>query len=109
MREELNPFTAAERMYPIDFGMLTDHLVINRITIPDGYELEKLPEDKAIALPENAAKATFSFTIKENTLIVMTRLQINSTLFQPEDYASLKEFHTRLITKKGEIVVLKKL
>ena len=109
IREEFNPFTSDQRIYPIDFGRLTDHLVISNITIPDGYEIEKMPENKALVLPGGAARCTFNFTKTKNKITVMTRLQINKTLFQPEEYPSLKEFYNRLIAKKAEIIVFKKI
>jgi Domain of Unknown Function with PDB structure (DUF3857)/Domain of Unknown Function with PDB structure (DUF3858) len=106
--QESNPFTAPERYYPIDFENLVDQATVCTITIPDGYRVEELPSNKAFALPENAAKCTFSMAQNGNQIIVVAKFKINKTLFQPGEYPALREFYARMIAKKAETIVLKK-
>ena len=108
LREESNPFVLNERVYPIDFSSLVDQVVVYNITIPEGYGIEELPQSKVFTLPENAAKCTFNITLTNNKIVVMSRLQINKTLFAQEEYPNLKEFYARLVAKNSENVVLKK-
>jgi hypothetical protein len=106
LKEESNPFTSPSRRYPIDFGLLKDHMAVTTITLPDGYDLETIPENKVITLPQNSAKCTFNFTKAGNKITVMSRLQINKTLLQPEEYQPLKELYTRLVAKQAETLVV---
>jgi hypothetical protein len=108
LREESNPFVQADREYPIDFSGITDRLSVYNITIPDGYAIEELPQSKVFTLPENAAKCTFNISVNSNTIVVMTRLQINKTLFYQDEYPNLREFYARVVAKNSENVVLKK-
>ncbi|MBA4056757.1 MAG: hypothetical protein C0490_18730, partial [Marivirga sp.] len=108
LREDINPFTAVTRDYPIDFAYLTDNTVICNLTIPDGYMIEELPENKVIVLPGNAAKCTFSVSQTGNKIMVMSKLQFNRTLFLPSEYGNLKEFYSRLVSKKSENIVFKR-
>lgn len=108
LREEYNPFLAKTRTYPIDFPYLTDHYVSVNITIPDGFVVDELPEGKVFTLPNNAAKCTISLTKEDNKVKVISRLQINQTLFQPNEYSNLQEFYSRLVSKKSETIVLKR-
>jgi hypothetical protein len=40
---------------------------------------------------------------------VVSRLQINKTLFMPEEYPALREFYSRVVAKMAEMVVLEKI
>lgn len=108
MKQESNPFLSDERIYPVDFSGLVEKNIILNILIPEGYVIEESPASKVIAIPENGAKFTFHVTQSGQRLLITTRLQINKTLFMPEEYLQLKEFYTRVIAKKNEVFVLKK-
>ena len=78
------------------------------ITIPEGYEVESLPENKNITLPNNAAKCSFNISLDGNRLSVVSNLKVNETYFLPNEYVSLREFYTRIIAKQTEPIVLRK-
>jgi hypothetical protein len=104
-----NPFKADQRLYPVEFDAPIEATLLCNITLPDGFVVEELPQSRVIALPGNAARAIFNISESGNKVQVMTRLQINRTLFMPDEYGQLKEFYTRLFAKQGEqIVILKK-
>lgn len=108
LRELTNPFTSSSRLYPIDFGKLKDHTVISYITLPAGYRIDELPKNTAQVIPGNLAKSTISFSLVGDKIIVISKLQINRSLFHPGDYPGLKEFYARLIGSKAETIVLKR-
>ncbi|HMJ69822.1 MAG TPA: transglutaminase domain-containing protein [Cyclobacteriaceae bacterium] len=104
-----NPFKADSRLYPVEFDAPIEATLLYNIILPEGFEVEELPQSRVIALPGNAARAIFNISSEGGKVQVMTRLQINRTLFMPEEYGQLKEFYTRLFAKQGEqIVILKK-
>jgi hypothetical protein len=53
-------------------------------------------------------KYAFSFSQSGRQINILTRLQINRTLFDPEEYNDLKEFYALVIAKKAEQIVLRK-
>jgi len=108
LREETNPFTLKNRIYPIDYGTLSDRTIVCSVTIPEGYRVEEIPKSSVIVLTGNAAKCTFSYSQSGDKIIAMTKLQLNKTLFQPNEYIPLKEFYDRVVAKKAENVVLKR-
>lgn len=104
-----NPFKADQRLYPVQFDVPVEATLLCNITLPKGYAIEELPQSRVIALPGNAVRAIFNISSDSDTRVqVMTRIQINRTLFLPEEYAQLKEFYTRLFAKQGEEIVLLK-
>ncbi len=108
LREELNPYLLAEREYPIDFELLTEKMAVCTITLPEGYAVEELPQSKASIITGNAAKFTFNVSQSGNRIMIVSKLQINKTLFQPGEYRGLKEFYDRLVAKEAEDIVLRK-
>lgn len=105
---ENNPFTASTREYPIDFPELIDIYITVNFTIPNEYQIDELPESKLLTLPGNAARYSTNIKAMENQIIFNSRLQINQELFQPHEYPNLKEFYSRMIAKKSELITLRK-
>lgn len=107
LKEEKNPFLSDRRTYPIDFDGITEMTLVCTINIPANYTVEELPQSKAYALPGNSAKCFINFGQSGSQILVTSRLMINKTLFEPEEYEALREFYTRIISKKNEDIVLK--
>ena len=103
-----NPFKLAERKYPVEYNYPITEQYLIQIKIPDGYAIESVPSSLRIALPENAASFIYNIVSMEDKIMCSCKLDINKTLFLPEEYAGLKQFFNALITKQAEQVVLKK-
>jgi hypothetical protein len=103
-----NPFRSEDRKYPVDFGHSFDQMYILKLAIPEGYVVDEAPQPKAMALPGGAGKFTYSFSQIENTINIINSLQINKSVFNQEEYASLREFYNQLVAKQAEQIVLKK-
>jgi len=106
--EESNPFDGDVRQFPIEYDLLEDKTFICKITIPEGFSVKELPQSKVIATSGNGARYSFSFTQSGKQISVLTRLQVNQTYFDAEQFTSLREFYTRVIAKKAEQVVLER-
>ncbi len=114
----LNPFlglelgnhflTNNERIYPIDLIVPQDNTIICNIVLPNGFELESMPEGKVIKLQDNSAKCTFNFARIGKRVTATRSIQINKTVFIPEEYQALRDFFSRIISKTGEQLMLKK-
>ncbi|GCC51159.1 DUF3857 domain-containing protein [Chryseotalea sanaruensis] len=103
-----NPFKSEDRKYPVDFGLSFDQMYILKLTIPDGYVVDEAPQPKVIGLPDGAGRFTYSFTQMGNTISLINNLQINKSVFNQVEYASLREFYNQVVAKQAEQVVLKK-
>lgn len=108
MKKE-NPFKLDARNFPVDFGCPQETLGMMKIKLPEGYEVEELPEPIAVTLPDNAGIFRFSVNKMNNELMVINMLKINKTIFMPEEYLILKNFYDLVIAKHAEQVVLKKI
>lgn len=108
MGEKDNPFKLEKRVYPVDFSCPMKESNFIRITIPEGWTVESLPKPSIISLPDNAGSFKFLMQQDKNIIQIISNLQINKTLFLPDDYEQLKEFFRLIVTKHAEQIVLKK-
>ncbi|GGK74072.1 transglutaminase domain-containing protein [Rufibacter glacialis] len=103
-----NPFKLTERQFPIDFSTPVDETYVFTYDLPQGYALEEMPQSASITLPGNAAKFTYVAQMVNGQLQVISKLNISKTFFEPSEYASLREFYSRMVAKHAEKIVLKK-
>ncbi len=107
-RIQENPFKFEKRVYPIDFTNTSDVLFLAKIKIPEGFQVDELPQSKVIALPQNFARYTFSVSQTGNSLSISSNFVINKSLFTPDEYEGLREFYNQVVAKQAEQIVLKK-
>jgi hypothetical protein len=103
-----NPFKEETRDYPIDFvHPYTDKYMVN-IMIPEGYEVEALPENINYKLPED--EGNYSYLIKKNGNYLQLSIVFNYTnsLVLSSRYQTFRTFFNSYIEKTSEKVVLKK-
>ena len=106
---EENPFKGTERLYPVDFGIPFSEILTTEITIPEGMEVETLPEKSSVGLPNGAGMLVYSASQNGNKILINQRLKISKLQFLPDEYPILREFYARLIEKSGEQIVLKRI
>ena len=103
-----NPFKLEERTFPIDYGHGYNYTYIFNLELPEGYEVEELPEATRVALPNKGGSFTYNIAAKENSLQLMSKFTIKQTIFQPEEYPIIKQFYDVVVSKHAEQIVLKK-
>jgi len=103
-----NPFKLEKRMYPIDFGTPKSSKNVINISIPKGYQIESIPENLAIALPNKYGVYKFNISTSGNKIIVYSILKIKLAIYPIEYYQEIKEFYKMIVNKNLERVVLKK-
>ncbi len=107
--EITNPFTSEERKYPVDFGVPISIKYVLNFQVPDGFEIDETPQSSAVVLPEKAAFFIYKTQKQNNMLQIICQININRTLFLPEEYKLLHEFYTHVTEKLNEQIVLKKI
>ncbi|MFB9861898.1 DUF3857 domain-containing protein [Rufibacter immobilis] len=103
-----NPFTGANRKYPVDFAHPTEEVYICNFTIPAGYAVEEMPKNIVMALPEDGGKFTYLLQVVGDRIQVMSKMTIAKSIFYKEEYEYLKQFYTQVVAKHAEQIVLKK-
>ncbi|MDQ2657725.1 MAG: transglutaminase-like domain-containing protein, partial [Bacteroidota bacterium] len=103
-----NPFKSEVRNYPVDFGSPMEDTFYLKLTLPDGYAIDELPESKIIAMPENAARYIYNVGLAGNVLTVTSMFHINKGMFTQLEYPYLREFYNQIVAKQAEQIVLKK-
>ncbi|WP_421872566.1 DUF3857 domain-containing protein [Marinoscillum sp.] len=101
-----NPFKRETRQSIVDFAYPLSKSVIVRITIPEGYTAE-LPEPSIVALPNKGGRFTYNASQMGNTISLVSKFDLNQTMFSPDEYASLKQFYDLVVKKNTEMIVLK--
>tara|TARA_R110002073_G_scaffold40547_5_gene115104 strand:+ start:219361 stop:221376 length:2016 start_codon:yes stop_codon:yes gene_type:complete len=103
-----NPFKLEERSYPVDFGAPWEERYTISIEIPEGYQVESLPESAGYSLPDNLGFYKFVCQIKGTEIQVLSIAQIGTAIVSSPYYQALKEFYKEMIDKQLEKVVLSK-
>ncbi|GAB5399114.1 MAG: hypothetical protein Aureis2KO_06990 [Aureisphaera sp.] len=103
-----NPFLKEERKYSIDFEYLLKNQIMMTVTIPEGYQVESMPEPIKFSLPDNMGSFTYRISAQGQNIQVQCAFQINMPLMPYDAYDSLKEFFMVRIEKETEKVVLSK-
>lgn len=103
-----NPFKLEERQYPIDFAFPFEDKYMINIMMPEGYQIESLPESEIMEFKNSDAKFTYMIKENGNFLQLNIILEMNSSFINPEDYKVFKDFFGKIIEKQSEQVVLKK-
>lgn len=98
-----------ERIFPIDFPFPWREQYISNITIPGGYAIEELPESIRILSEDGGISATYTAAARpDNTINVNFTVDLDRTLYQPSDYASLRGMYRRIIELQEASIVLKR-
>jgi len=107
--EKENPFKSAQRLFPIEMPFQVDDNYILNMEVPENYKIEELPKSTRVKLNETDGMFQYLIGATNNHIQLQCRLQINKTLFEPEDYQTLRDFFTYVVSKEAEQIVLKKI
>ena len=108
-RLDENPYRETERKYPLDLSFAK---VVNyhaKITLPQGYSVDELPQAKLAVLPDNAGKFLYNAATPKPTEITLTcQLALHKSYFLQTEYPHLREFINVVMAKQTEHIVIKK-
>ena len=77
--------------------------------IPTGYKVDELPKSTRVKLNENEGMFEYIATSDANTIQLRYKLVLNKATFNPEDYATLRDFYGYVVKKQAEQIVFKKI
>lgn len=103
-----NPFKSPARLFPVDFGEISDKIYGFTFKVPAGYVVEELPKPARIVLGKNDIKFDFLITQNGDEVKISSKLQIKNPIISAEDYTNLRQFFEQVSIKHNEQIVLKK-
>jgi len=103
-----NPFKGEDRSYPIFFDFPSSNSKTINLLIPDGYEVESLPESAIVNLKNGAGVFKFVVALNGKFLRINSSLDMNNMVFTSLDYEGLKNFYGEMVNKHSEAIVLSK-
>jgi hypothetical protein len=106
--DEKNPFRHEERRFPVDFGAPVEETTMMTISLPAGYEAEEMPKSAVVEMPDNGGRYSLTVVPGAGTIQLVSRMSLRKPTYSAEEYASLREFYTRMLAKQAEQIVLKK-
>ncbi len=104
-----NPFTNANRFFPVELPYCFDDNYMLVLDIPEGYQLDEAPGSLRIKMNENDGSFEYIVAKSDNKLMIRRRFRMNKTFFAPEDYTTLRDFFAKVVSKENEQFVFKKI
>jgi len=103
-----NPFTAAQRFYPVEMPYTINETYTFNMEIPKGYIVDEIPKSTRVKL--NDSEGMFEYIIRKDASYVQLqlRLLINKANFNNDDYDILRDFYSFVVKKESEQIVFKK-
>ena len=115
-----NPFIQTERVLPIEFPYPYKFTMLSTLTLPEGYEVEELPQPQAIRSEGDGLQCKKFYQYKNrykkymiqkqgNTILLNYVFHLKGYIFLSEQYKQLQELWTKVIEKNNALIVLKKI
>ncbi|WP_396595985.1 DUF3857 domain-containing protein [Dokdonia sp. R86516] len=107
--QETNVFKAEERKLPIDYDYGRLSRFIFNIEIPDGYQVESMPESLSVSLAGNIGFYKYIISKNVNGVTISVQRSINESFLAADSYGDLKKFYEAIVSKETEKIVLSKI
>ncbi|MFK7806560.1 MAG: DUF3857 domain-containing protein [Saprospiraceae bacterium] len=106
---EENPFKLEKRNYPVDISYPFEEDYILNLSIPEGYDIEEIPESINLVLPNKGGKFVYLVNkTSESNIQIVSKIIVDQIYFKPVEYQGVKQFFDLIVEKQGEQIVLKK-
>ncbi|RNC79592.1 MAG: DUF3857 domain-containing protein [Balneola sp.] len=108
LSEPENPFIKTERNLPIEFPFPYGKQHLVRVTLPDGYIVDEIPESVEVNLPDQGGYYRFQTNLTGDVLTLVSITSINTYYYAPDQYQEIKELFEAKYKATNSQVVLKK-
>lgn len=92
-----NPFTAKERLYPVDLGAPLESQLILNLEYPANFQMENPPAPSIVNLPNNGGRFMFSVQNIGNKVILNSVISLNKAIYSSAEYSYLKELFNKIV------------
>jgi hypothetical protein len=107
-RIDENPLKQEERKLPIEFVVPIKNDFRLNLILPEGYEVDELPESINMVTPDRTAILKYMIQVNGRNLQLAHSWQIKESFYTQDKFPDLKEFYSVLVSKQNEQIVLKK-
>jgi transglutaminase-like putative cysteine protease len=104
-----NPFSAADRKYPVEMPFKVSENYILNMDIPRGYKVDEIPKSARVRLNENDGMFEYLISATDRKIMLNCKIELKKAYFPAEDYQTLREFFGYVTKKQSEQIVLKKI
>lgn len=104
-----NPFKSKERVYPVDFIYPFNNQLVVNIKIPEGYEVESVPEPIRLAFAGSTGSYEYALAGSGQYLRLNINFKMQDSEVDPDQYNFLREFYKQMTAKEQEQIVLTKI
>jgi len=94
-----NPFRMEERKYPIDMPYPFVEQFILSLKIPEGLEVEEMPEELKIALPNGDGAFTYTAKVMNENIMIDSKLNFKKRSYNSEEYQAVKALFEKVVSK----------
>ncbi|MEL6536612.1 MAG: transglutaminase domain-containing protein [Bacteroidota bacterium] len=103
-----NPFQVETRRFPVDMGTKSDQTTMLQLQVPEGFEVEEVPENAVFTMPNRAGSYRMTYQVSGNQITIISKLSFAQAQYSVEEYPHLREFVNLVIAKNDGQIVLKK-
>ena len=104
-----NPFESAERLYPVEMPYVKNTVFTLNMEVPKGYKVDELPKSAKVKLNDDEGMFEYIIANKEDNIQMRCKVSLNKATYNPEDYATLRDFYAFIVKKEAEQIVFKKI
>lgn len=104
-----NPFSSAERRYPVEMPFKISEIYVLNMDIPAGYKVDELPKPARVVLNNNEGTFDYLISATDKKIMLNSRIEVKKANFAPEDYQTLRDFFGHVVKKQAEQIVFKKI
>jgi hypothetical protein len=104
-----NPFKLEKRKYLLDLEFPFSRKTIVNLKIPEGYELEFLPESVKLVYNDGLGSYSYKTSKANGTIVVVVDYDLDIYLIEPEDYGVFRNFFIDIVAKNAERIVLRRI
>ncbi len=103
-----NPMRQEERKLPVYFGFPVARKYTIGITVPEGYEIESIPDGVNLGTGEGVATFRLGTAKTATGITVTASYEVNKMRVDPDFYPVLRTFYRKILESENTKIILKK-
>jgi hypothetical protein len=105
---EQNPFIADTRSSDVFFGHIQKYQIVGNFMLPDGYELEGLPKNLKMIMPDTSIVMSRMSQVSGNMIMTKIQLDFKKPFYPVSQYEEFHEFYKQLFELINEQFVVRR-
>jgi len=104
-----NNLRQQNRIYPVDYGTLSEEYYYLTLALPDHYKIDYIPESSTYKDSKLNLEFTCIVQNSEKLIQIVVTIKRDQTKYEPSDYQDLKAFYDMVVKSINENIVLIKM